>query len=357
MPLNNLHESRAGSVRSLGAKAYITGSGSYLPGQVVTNEDLSERLGLDAERIFKSSGIRRRRWAGEETTTSSLALVALQRALADARLETSEVDYLLFGTMTPDRFIPGNASAVQKAIGFREIPCLDIRAACCNALYALQLSAALINSGVARKVAICLAELQSRYLDLTPESATLSMLFGDGASALIVSAQPRPGSLEIVDVLLATDGSYVDDLGVRCPGTEFGAINSTGVDTQEVVEHRADYWPRMNGQAVILQASRKMVAASRAVLDRHDLDAEDVRWIVPHQANANLLAQVARGLGCANGKVEVICVLEEYGNTSSASMGIALDTLRGSGEVKSGDYLLLPAFAAGFTWGAALCRA
>ena len=339
-------------MRPLGTKACIAGSGSYLPDHVVANEDLTERLGLDAERIFKSSGIRRRRWAGEGTTTSSLATVALQRALADAGIGASEVDYLVFGTMTPDRFIPGSASAVQKAIGLAEIPCLDIRAACCNALYALQLSAALINSGIARNVAICLAEIQSRHLDLTAEAATLSMLFGDGASALIVSAEPRPDALDIVDVFLATDGSYVDDLGIRCPGTEFGTI-----DSHDLAEHPADYAPRMNGQSVILQASRKMVAACRTVLDRHGLGAQDVRWIVPHQANANLLAQVARGLGVANVNGEVICVLEEFGNTSSASMGIALDTLRHSGQVKSGDYVLLPAFAAGFTWGAALCRA
>ena len=337
--------------------AYITGSGSHLPDRVVANEDLAERLGLDAERIFKSSGIRRRHWVEDGTKTSSLARVALQRALTDAQIASAEVDYLLFGTMTPDRFIPGSASAIQKAIGFGEIPCLDIRAACCNALYALQLATALINSGTARNVAICLAEIQSRYLDLSAESATLSMLFGDGASALIVSAEPQPNgdaasSIEIVDILLATDGSYVDDLGIRSPGTEFNFIDSAGG-----LKHRADYLPRMNGSSVILQASRKMIAACRTILDRHQLNAEDVRWIVPHQANVNLLAQVARGLGCGDGSGEVIYVLEECGNTSSASMGIALDTLRSMGRVQSGDYLLLPAFAAGFTWGAALCRA
>jgi 3-oxoacyl-[acyl-carrier-protein] synthase-3 len=332
-------------------KTFITGSGAWLPENVVDNEDLVEKLGIDAERIFKSSGIRSRRWAGRDTTTSSLGARALGRAIADAGITPAAVDYLLFGTMTPDRFIPGSAPALQKAIGLREVPCLDIRAACCNALYALQIANALISSGAARYVAICLAEIQSRYLDLTPESATLSMLFGDGAAALIVSAEARPQALEIVDVLLATDGSYADDLGIRRPGTEFGGNNP-----QDLVEHGADFMPRMNGQAVILQASRRMVAGCRALLERNELGAESVRWIVPHQANANLLAQVARGLGVGNGTTEVINVLAEYGNTSSASMGIALDTLRRSGKIQAGDYLLLPAFAAGFTWGAALVR-
>ncbi|MDQ2855243.1 MAG: ketoacyl-ACP synthase III [Acidobacteriota bacterium] len=332
-------------------KTFITGSGAWLPENVVDNEDLAQRLAIDAERIFKSSGIRSRRWAGQDTTTSSLGSRALERAIADAEISPASIDYLLFGTMTPDRFIPGSAPALQKATGLREVPCLDIRAACCNALYAMQVASALVSSGTARYVAICLAEIQSRFLDLTPESATLSMLFGDGASALIVSAEPGPQPLEIVDVLLATDGSYADDLGIRSPGTEFG-----GNTTHDIVEQRADFIPRMNGQAVILQASRRMVAASHALLERNGLCAESVRWIVPHQANANLLAQVARGLGVVDGATELINVLAEYGNTSSASMGIALDTLRRSGKIQAGDYLLLPAFAAGFTWGAALIR-
>jgi 3-oxoacyl-[acyl-carrier-protein] synthase-3 len=336
-------------------KAFITGSGSCLPETVVTNEEIADRLALTPEQIFKSSGIRARRWAEPGTTTSELAASALRVAIEDASLAPADIDYLLFGTMTPDRFIPGTAPAVQNALGLREIPCLDLRAACCNALYSLQLARALVSSGASRHVAICLSEVQSPFLDLSPESGTLSMLFGDGAAALIISAEPptRPGSaLEIVDVLLATDGKYADDLGIRCPGTEFGTTR-----THSVTEQRADYAPRMVGQSVILQASRKMVAACKTLLERNSLSTNDVTWIVPHQANANLLAQVARGLGLPAGDERVISVLAESGNTSSASMGIALDTLRRAGRIKGQEYLLLPAFAAGFTWGAALCRA
>ena len=333
-------------------KAYITGTGTFVPDTSVSNEEIAERLGLEAEQIFKSSGIRRRRWATEGTTTSSLAAEALRRALEDARLKAEDVDYLLFGTMTPDRFIPGSAPSVQKSLGLREIPCLDIRATCCNALYALQLASALVTSGAAQRVAICLAEIQSAYLNLSPEAGTTSMLFGDGASALLVSNEKTEGALEIVDIHLATDGTYVDDLGLRCPGTEFGASH-----THSTGENQSDYFPRMVGQSVILQASRKIVAACQAVLQRNNLTASDVRWMVPHQANANLLAQVARGLKFPTDQGGVISVLEDYGNTSSASMGIALDTLRRSGRIQSGDRLLLPAFGAGFTWGAGLCVA
>lgn len=324
----------------------------FVPEGSVSNEELAEKLGLEAEQIFKSSGIRRRRWAAAGTTTSSLGSAALKLALEDARLNAEDVDYLLFGTMTPDRFIPGSAPSVQKALGLREIPCLDIRAACCNALYALQLARALVASGTARHVAICLAEIQSAYLDISPASGTTSMLFGDGASALVVSGEGVEGALEIVDIHLATDGTYVDDLGLRSPGTEFGAAH-----THDRADNAPDYFPRMVGQSVILQASRKIVAASQTVLQRNNLTASAVRWMVPHQANANLLAQVARGLKFLTDTGGVISVIEDFGNTSSASMGIALDSLRRSGRIQAGDYLLLPAFGAGFTWGAGLCRA
>jgi 3-oxoacyl-[acyl-carrier-protein] synthase III len=324
----------------------------YAPEQSITNEELAERLGLEPEQIFKSSGIRRRRWAAPGTTTSSLAASALTLALEDAGLKAEDVDYLLFGTMTPDRFVPGSSPAVQKALGLREIPCLDIRAACCNALYALQVARALVASGAARHVAICLAEIQSAFLDLSPQAGTTSMLFGDGAAALIVSNEKIDGALEILDIHLATDGTYIDDLGIRCPGTEFGNTSSHGTN-----EHAEDYAARMVGQSVILQASRKIVAACQTVLQRNQLQATDVRWMVPHQANANLLAQVARGLKFPTTEGGVISVLEDYGNTSSASMGIALDALRRSGRLQPGERLLLPAFGAGFTWGAGLCVA
>ena len=154
-------------------KAFIIGSGMYVPDRVVTNEEISEMLALDPERIFKSSGIRRRRWATEGTLTSGLAAFALQEAIAGARITVDEIDYLLMGTMTPDRFIPGSAPQVQKALALGHIPCLDIRAACCNALYGLQIAKSLVTSGSARIAALCLAEVQSAWLDLSPESGTI----------------------------------------------------------------------------------------------------------------------------------------------------------------------------------------
>lgn len=332
--------------------AFIIGSGLHLPERIISNEEISESLGLEPEFIFKSSGIRRRRWASPGMTTSSLASEALRLALKDAELTPEDIDYLLFGTMTPDRFIPGSSSAVQKNVRLRDIPCLDIRATCCNALYGIQLACALIKSGTVRTVAICLAEIQSAWLDLSPEAGKISMLFGDGASALIVSAECKKPCLQVLDVLLATDGTYLDDLGIRRPGTEFG--NSTGNANDA---NSGEYHAHMSGQSIILQASRKVTASCLAVLERNGITISDVGWLVPHQANANLLNQIARSLHFSPEGDRVISILEDSGNTSSASMGIALDTLRRSKRIQEGDHILLPAFGAGFTWGAGLCRA
>jgi 3-oxoacyl-[acyl-carrier-protein] synthase-3 len=177
------------------------------------------------------------------------------------------------------------------------------------------------------------------------------MLFGDGAAALIISSERRASALEIIDVALASDGSYADDLGVRAPGTEYGNRGGAWRAADD-----ADFKPRMNGQAVIVQASRRMTAISQDVLRRNALDISAVGWIVPHQANANLLAQVARHLRFAAGAERVVSLLEAYGNTSSAAMGMAIDHLRRAGCAQTGEVILLPAFAAGFTWGAGLCR-
>jgi 3-oxoacyl-[acyl-carrier-protein] synthase-3 len=332
-------------------ECFIVGSGMYVPDTVIDNATIAPVLGILPEQIYRSSGIHRRRWAGSGTPTSALACTALERAMGDAGIKTGDIDYLLFGTMTPDRYIPGSACSVQKALGMSEIPCLDIRAACCNALYGIQLARALITSGTASVVALCFAEIQSAWLDLSPKSATISMLFGDGASALIVSADQNAGALEILDILLATNGSYVDDLGIRSPGTAF-PIDPGAADTAEC----DNSLPRMVGQSVILQASRRMTAACERVLERNGMTIGDIHWIAPHQANANLLLQLARNLRFREGS-GIISVLDEYGNTGSASMGMALDVLRHSAGIRPNDYVLLPAFAAGFTWGAGLCRA
>jgi 3-oxoacyl-[acyl-carrier-protein] synthase-3 len=330
-------------------KAFITGSAMYAPKRIVSNEEIAGILGLTPQRIYESSGIRRRHWAEGGVRTSALAAQALCRALDDAELRPDQIDYLVLGTMTPDHLVPGTAPAVQKSLGLPSIPALDIRNTCCNTLYGLQLARSLVGAGTARHVALCFAELQSAWLDLTPASGTTSMLFGDGAAAMIVSAPEHRSrtALQVVDVQLRTDGSYTEALGLRGPGPEW-LRNRAG-------DHRPELVPHMNGQKVLLRASRSMAAVCRTLLASHDLRPQDVRWIVPHQANENVMHQLLRLLGIARHADRLVSIMSEYGNTSSASMGMALDSLRRSGRLQAGDYILMPAFGAGFTWGAALC--
>ena len=276
-----------------------------------------------------------------------------QLALEDAGLKAEDVDYLLFGTMTPDRFIPGSSPAVQKALGLREIPCLDIRATCCNALYALQVARALVTSGTARRVAICLAEIQSAFLDLSPAAGTTSMLFGDGASALIVSNEKTEGALEIMDIHLATDGTYIDDLGLRCPGTEFGTTRSHD-------DERA--------------RGRLCGADGRAICDFASL-AQDRRR-VPDSLAAQQSSSDGRALdGSASGEREscwrrsrAVLSFRQIRAALSLCWKITATRLRPRWESRStrcavrdafrrASVLLLPAFGAGFTWGAGLCVA
>ena len=169
--------------------AYVIASGSALPERIVTNDELAPQLGLAAEQIVKSSGIKERRWAEPGSSTSKLSAEALSKALEEGAIAPGDIDYLILGTMTPDRLVPGSAPAVQKELGLRDIPCLDIRAACCNTLYGLQVAKSLVTSKIARNVALSFAEIQSAFLDLSPQAATTSMLFGDGAAALIVSCE------------------------------------------------------------------------------------------------------------------------------------------------------------------------
>lgn len=332
-------------------RAFIIGSGAYLPERIVPNDEIAHRLGLTSAQIFESSGIKRRRWVAPGTKTSTLASTALRCALLNAVLKPEDVDFLLLGTMTPDRFVPGTAPAVQKEVGLPAIACLDIHATCCNAIYGLQLARSMVTAGTATNVALCFAEVQSSWLDISTAAGTTSMLFGDGASAFIVSGRESKGALQVIDVLVRTDGTFVDDLGVRCPGTEYG--NRLGTNRALHV----DFLPRMNGQKVLMRASRNMAAACRTLLQRHELSAQDIAWVVPHQANINVMKQLMRALGLSRHSERLVSVIEDSGNTSSASMGIALDALRRSGRIRRGDYVLMPAFGAGFTWGAALCRA
>jgi 3-oxoacyl-[acyl-carrier-protein] synthase-3 len=329
---------------------YLTGFGAALPEREVANAELAPLLGVAPAWIEANSGIRARRWVTAEQSTSELAAAAVQAALRDAGARAEQLDYLIGGTLSPDYHVPGIAPLVQRRLaGCRPIPALDVRVGCAAILYSLQLAQCLLAAGAAQHVACFGAEAQSKGLDIHPRSAELSMLFGDGAGALIVSRAPRAEglSLRLLDVLIATDGSFAEDLIVRAPGTANGARWFD--ETQPQLHFGA-----MNGRTVILQAVRKLSEATLEITARNGLVLEQIDVIAPHQANLNLLHALGKRLNIAAERFVVN--LDRYGNTSGASAFLALEQLQSERRWR-GAYVLVLAFGAGFTWGAALCQA
>lgn len=336
---------------------FITGYGSALPERVVENAELAPMLGVTPEWIEANSGIRERRWVEQDQAASDLAVAAVRDALNDAGTRAEEVDYLIACTLSPDYQTPGIAPLVQRKLeGCRCIPALDLRAGCAAILYSLQLAQALIESRAARTVVCVGAEAQSKGLDPHPRSADLSMLFGDGAGAVVLTGESklthkaREYLVRVDDILIETDGSFAEDLIVRAPGTANGArwLDESHIDSR--MHHGS-----MRGRNVILHAVRKLSDAADRILVRNGLSPNEVDLIIPHQANANLLAALARKLCIATDRV--VMNVDRLGNTSGASAFLALSQAHREGKIRPGSRLLILAFGAGFTWGAALASA
>ncbi len=331
-------------------KCYLTGFGAALPEREVTNAELAPLLGVAPEWIEANSGIRARRWVRAEQSASQFATTAVQAALQDVGLTAGQLDYLIGGTLSPDYQVPGIAPLVQCSLpGCRLVPAVDLRVGCTAILYSLQLAQGLMAAGAAQHLVCFGAEAQSKGLDIHPRSAELSMLFGDGAGAVIVSREPRVDglSLRLLDVLIATDGSFAEDLCVRAPGTANGA--------RWQADDLALQYGAMNGRTVILQAVRRLSEAALNLTARHGLTMEQIEVIVPHQANLNLLQALGKRLAVPAERLVVN--VDRYGNTSGASAFIALQQAQDEKRFRAGAYVLLLAFGAGFTWGAALCQA
>jgi 3-oxoacyl-[acyl-carrier-protein] synthase III len=328
---------------------YIVAAGASLPERVVTNAELAPLLGVTAEWIESSSGIRERRWVGAEQATSDLAAGAVRDALKNEGAE--QIDYLIGGTLSPDYQVPGIAPIVQRKLaGCRNIPALDIRVGCCAILYSLQLAGGLVESRLADKVVCFGAEAQSKGLVLNRQSAELSMLFGDGAGAIVVSREPHSGlALRVEDILIATDGNFAEDLTVRAPGTANGA---RWLEAGQLVTglHQGSF----NGRSLILHAVRKLGDVAVEILRKNELSIDQVDLVIPHQANGNLLRSLGKKLGIADEKIVVN--LDRYGNTSGASAFLALWQAWQEERLHRGAHVLILAFGAGYTWGAALCK-
>ena len=321
------------------ARSVVLGIGSYLPARCLTNNDLARMVDTSDEWIVQRTGIRSRHIAAETEVTSDLAIMAARRALEDAGIAADTIDLIVLATSTPDNTFPATATAVQAALGITTGAAFDIQAVCSGFVFALGTVDAMLRCGSASRALVIGAETFSRILDWQDRSTCV--LFGDGAGALVLEAQQQPGGVSDRGILtshLRSDGRYKEKLFVD------GGPSST-----RTVGHL-----RMEGREVFRYAVGMITDVIDDALAATGLRAEDVDWFVPHQANRRIIDGSAKKIGFPPEKV--IVTVDRHGNTSAASIPLALDVAVKDGRIKRGDLLMLEAMGGGFTWGSALLR-
>ena len=320
--------------------ATITGIGAYLPERRLTNIDLEALVETSDEWISTRTGIRERRVAADHETTASLGAEAARAALDDAGLAAEELDLIVLGTSSPDHLFPSTASLLQEAIGAR-CPAVDALAACTSFVYGLHYATAAIESGRARRVLVVGADVLTRHVDFTDR--TTCVLFGDGAGAAVLEASDDPG---VLGIDLGTEGGAADVLSIPAGGSAAPA-------TPERLA-AGDQYIHMNGTEVFRFAVRVVPETTRRALQASGLSVGDLTWLIPHQANQRIIDAAAERLGMDPDRV--FSNIEVTGNTSAASIPLALNDLYTDGQLRHGDLIALVGFGAGLTWGAAIVR-
>jgi 3-oxoacyl-[acyl-carrier-protein] synthase-3 len=324
----------------IGRTCSISAVGSYVPGKVLTNDDLEKRIDTTNEWITTRTGIKERRIADDDEHTSDMAAHAAQRALERAEVDPADVDLIILATITPDMPFPATACLVQEKLGAHNAAAFDIEAACSGFVYALEIGQQFIMSRTYNTVLVIGAEKLSSIMDW--EDRNTCVLFGDGAGAAVL--QNRENSHGLLTACMGADGRKASILSQ--PGG--GCLHPA---TAKTVSDRLHFL-RMDGKDVFKSAVNAMATAAREALGRCELEINRIKCIIPHQANMRILKAVGDRLGASED--QVFCNLERYGNTSAASVAIALDEAVEQGKVKRGDLILLLVFGAGLTWGAAI---
>lgn len=324
----------------------ITGMGHHLPDRVVTNDELSRWMETSDEWIVQRTGIRERRWVEGDVGASELAEPASRQALAEAGLTPVDLDLILFATLSPDLFFPGSACLLQARLGIPGVPAMDIRNQCTGFLYGLATADAFVRAGMARNVLVVGAEVHSSGLDVSTRGRDVAVLFGDGAGAAVVSATDGPS--RILGSELHADGRQAEILMVEAPASRL----NPRITHQMLDEGR--HFPKMDGRSVFKHAVERLPEVIRSILARHGAALDDVALLVPHQANLRINEMVVRQLGFPADRV--VNNIQKYGNTTAASIPIALHEAVQAGRVRTGDLVLLAGFGAGLTWGATLVR-
>ena len=325
-------------------RSRITGTGSYLPERVVTNNDLAQFVDTSDEWIQKRVGIRERRYAAEDQTSSDMAAEAGKKAIKAAGLDASDIDMIIVGTITGDMPLPACAAFVQQKLGCRDIPSFDVSAACAGFLFSLSVGDSFIRTSAARNVLAIGVEVLTKITNF--QDRNTCVLFGDGAGAVVLSRTENADKGLLLSTNLFTDGTLTDILNIPAGGSK-EPITHAALDAQRNKVY-------MNGKEVFRIAVRKLTSSSQAAMAQSGLAPEQIDWVVPHQANLRILNQVAARLGIPYDRF--VLNVDVRGNTSSASVPIALNEAVEDGRIKPGHTVLMCALGAGISWGSALVR-
>jgi 3-oxoacyl-[acyl-carrier-protein] synthase-3 len=325
----------------------IAGMGHYLPPRVVTNEELSPLLDISDEDIDKMTGVRARRYVEPgEMSCSDLAYESSVQALENAGMKKSELDCIIFATLSPDHFFPGSGVLLQKRLDVPGIPAIDIRNQCSGFIYGLAIADQFIKTGYFKKILLVGSEVHSTGLEFKPESKDVTIIFGDGSgSAVLVASDEGPG---VISTSLHADGKFADELWVQAPGTRYH------VEIDEEMCRKGMHYPKMNGFVVFRHGISKMSKVLLEVLAKGGKSLDEIALFIFHQANLRMIERTARKLKLSPDKV--FNNIQKFGNTTAGSIPIALSEAMATKVVGAGDLVMLTAFGAGFTWGSALVR-
>ena len=325
----------------------ILGMGFYVPDKIVTNDDLAKLMETSDQWIRERTGIEQRRYAAEGQGSADMGKEAAVKALADAGLQTKDLDLLVFATLSPDYTFPGSACVMQSLMDFPEIAAIDIRAQCSGFIYSVAVADQFIKTGMYNRVMVVGAETHSTGIEFATRGRDVTVLFGDGAGAVILGPcdDPRQGFLSHH---LHANGKHFDKLWLECPASKFmPRITHEMIDQGRV-------WPKMDGKFIFRHAIEGMSAVIQEALQANHLTVADIDLLVPHQANLRINQMVSKKLGLPEDKV--FNNIMKYGNTTAATIPIVLCEARAAGKIKPGNLVCLAAFGSGLTWAASLIR-
>lgn len=327
--------------------AHLKGTGHYVPEQIVTNQDLTQYMETSDEWIQERTGIKERRFFKEGVdTVSNMAAKAARMALDNAKLQATDIDVIIFATLSPDYAFPGAGVLLQRELGLKNIPAIDIRQQCAGFIYALSIADQFIKTGMYKTALVVGSEIQSNIMELSNRGRNMAVLFGDGAGAVVLQASQKEGG--ILSTHLHADGSQAEELMLEHPGSKRKERVTADMLTD------GSMLPVMNGQAVFKLAVQKFPEVTKEALDKNKLTTEDITLLIPHQANLRIAEMVQKLLKLRDD--QVFNNIQKYGNTTAASIPIALSEAMQENKLKKGDLLCLAAFGSGFVWASALIR-